>query len=171
MVPVACANFLSLIKGELGQGIDGVKYHYKGIRLHRIVRNRMFQSGDLLDTRGECSRSIYNGGLFRDEHFVLRHTGAGCLSMCNRGPDTNGSLFQVTFTECVDLDDRHVVFGCIADKDSLAVLNRIDNYGSRSGEPIEDIRIVDCGVAYPLPMKKKERKAVTESQSLSSDGL
>mmetsp|Transcript_16977 Transcript_16977/g.24598 ORF Transcript_16977/g.24598 Transcript_16977/m.24598 type:complete len:212 (+) Transcript_16977:58-693(+) len=89
LIPVVCANFLSLIKGDKGHGRDGILYHYKGVRIHRIVRSRLFQSGDLLNTKGECSRSIYNnGGLFRDENFLLRHTGAGCLSLCNRGPGT-----------------------------------------------------------------------------------
>eukprot|EP01032_Pedospumella_encystans_P010897 gene10897-12715_t len=75
IVPVACGNFLALCTGLRGRGEDGVNYHFKGIRIHRIVKDLMFQSGDLLDAKGECSRSIYNhGGLFRDESFVLRHT-------------------------------------------------------------------------------------------------
>ncbi len=96
IVPVACANFLALITGHMGVGIDGIMYHLKNNRIHRIVKGVLFEAGDLADERGNCSRSIYNhGGLFKDENFVFRHTGAGCLSMCNRGPDTNGSLFQV----------------------------------------------------------------------------
>ena len=166
LVPVACANFLALVRGDKGRGIDGVSYHFKGVRIHRILKNRLFQSGDLLDKKGECSRSIYNnGGLFRDENFIFRHTGPGCLSMCNRGPDTNGSIFQVTFTECPELDDRHVVFGCIADIESKACLNRINLLGTPSGEPLEDVRISDCGIAYPTANKKKSRNQ--ESKSLS----
>lgn len=149
LVPVACANFLSLCSGTTGRGNDGVQYHYKGIRIHRIIKDILFQSGDLLDTKGDCSRSIYNnGGLFRDENFIFRHTGAGCLSYCNRGPDTNGSLFQVCFTANTDLDDKYVVFGCLASKESFECLARINSFGSESGEPREEVRIVDCGVAF-----------------------
>jgi len=150
IVPVAAGNFMALCSGIRGRGEDGVNYHYKGTRIHRIVKDMLFQSGDLLDSKGECSRSIYNhGGLFRDESFVLRHTGAGVFSYCNRGPDTNGSLFQVSFTQTQDLDDKYVVFGCLADKASYDTLHKINSYGTPWGEPKEEIRISDCGIAYP----------------------
>lgn len=150
MVPVACGNFLALCSGLRGRGEDGVNYHYKGIRIHRIVKDMLFQSGDLLDTKGDCSRSIYNhGGLFRDENFILRHTGAGCISYCNRGPDSNGSLFQVSFKEAPDLDGRYVVFGCLASRESYQILAKINTFGTAWGDPKEEIRISDCGVAYP----------------------
>jgi hypothetical protein len=65
LVPVACANFIALATGSKGWGEDGIRYHYKNRIVHRIVKNVLFQSGDLLDSYGECSKSIYNGGLFR----------------------------------------------------------------------------------------------------------
>lgn len=149
LLPIASNNFLALTTGVTGRGNDGVNYHYKGIRIHRIVKNLLFQSGDLLDLKGECSRSIFNkGGLFRDENYLLRHTGPGCLSYCNRGPDTNGSLFQVSFTQNSDLDGRYVVFGCLCSPESYDTLSAINGFGSESGEPLEDIRIADCGLAW-----------------------
>ena len=154
--PVAVSNFLTLIAGFRGYGRDGVLYHYKGNRIHRVYKDRYFQSGDLIDSMGNCSRSTYNaGGLFRDENFILRHVGPGCLSMCNRGPDTNGSLFQVTLAPAPDLDERCVVFGCICSPDSYLTLKSIALFGTSHGEPKEELRITDCGVAYP---KEKEGK-------------
>eukprot|EP01035_Chromulina_nebulosa_P016950 gene16950-22442_t len=130
LVPVACNNFLALVRGHLGYGRDG----------------------DLLDEKGNCSRSIYNnGGYFRDENFILRHTGPGCISYCNRGPDTNGSLFQVSFTENTDLDDNHVVFGCLATDESYDCLGKINGFGTAHGEPLEELRITDCNVVFPDP--------------------
>lgn len=149
LCPLATSNFLTLIEGTVGVGPDGVRYHYKGNKIHRIVKDTLLQAGDLLDQDGECSRSIYNhGSVFRDENFLLRHTGAGCLSYCNRGPDSNGSLFQITLRENPDLDGRFVVFGCITNQESLDTLHKINAFGSLAGKPLEEIRIIDCGVAF-----------------------
>ncbi len=98
---------------------------------------------------GNVSRSIYNGGLFMDENFILRHTGAGCVSMANRGPDTNGSLFQITLSTQSQLDDRYVVFGCLCTKESFDVIFELSQYGTPHGEPKESIIISDCGKVFP----------------------
>lgn len=159
LVPVACANFLTLITGKIGWGQDGVNYHYANSRLHRILKGVLWEAGDLLDQRGNCSRSIYNkGGLFQDENFILRHTGPGCLSMCNRGADTNGSLFQVTFQAIPEFDNKFVVFGCLADDESYRTLSRINTFGTDHGMPTEEVRITDCGVAYPYPVSAEEKE-------------
>jgi len=119
LLPVTCTNFMTLCTGVRGFGDDGVMYSYKGTKIHRVVKNVLFQAGDLMGLDGLSSRSIYNnGGLFRDENFLLRHTGPGCLSMVNRGPDSNGSLFQVVFAHTPALDERCVVFGCLASDES-----------------------------------------------------
>jgi cyclophilin family peptidyl-prolyl cis-trans isomerase len=151
LVPIACNNFLELVTGARQYGKDAIKYHYKGIRIHRIVKNLYFQSGDLLDSKGNCSKAALGGegGVFRDENFLLQHTGAGCISMCNRGFDTNGSIFQVTFARVRDLDGKYVCFGCLASQESYDCLGRINDFGTAHGEPLEELRLVDCGIAYP----------------------
>lgn len=64
-------TYIIIIKGFNPE--DGITYHYKGNRIHRVLRGQFFQSGDLLDQKGLCSRSVMNdGGLFKDENFVLR---------------------------------------------------------------------------------------------------
>jgi len=179
-VPVASANFLSLVKGSYGVNHkDSVRYHYLGTKIHRVVKNKIFQGGDLLGIlshnlnsiphwerakwqvftilclvvageAGNCSRSVYqSGGLFADENFILRHTGPGCLSMCNRGPDTNGSLFQVTFTSQELLDERCVVFGCLCTTESYRVLEDMNDFGTKWGSPLEELTITACDSVYP----------------------
>lgn len=91
------------------------------------------------------------GDFLKTKNFILRHTGPGVVSMCNMGPDTNGSLFQVTFTQNPDMDERYVVFGCLCADESFDVLRQINSYGSEWGEPLEEVLISDCGVAYPDP--------------------
>lgn len=99
--------------------------------------------------------------------------------MCNRGADTNGSLFQVCFSNNPDLDHVHVVFGCLgqalvinlihslthsptAHKDDFKILEKISTYSTESGLPIEHLYIGDCGLAHPDPhthFKKLEKLA------------
>ena len=78
-----------------------------------------------------------------------QHTGPGVLSMCNRGLDSNGSQFFFTFAEKKEWDEKHVVFGCVANHESLQVLYAIDQVGSKSGRPSVVPVIADCGQIYP----------------------
>ena len=69
------------------------------------------------------------------------------------GPDTNGSLFQVTMIENPDMDERYVVFGCAVGDESFAVLQKINSYGNYWGKTTKEIVITDCGLVYPKPSK------------------
>lgn len=70
--------------------------------------------------------------------------------MANLGPDTNGSIFQVTFREMREMDEKYVVFGCLVTDESFEVLHKINSFGTEWGEPTEELTITDCGVAYPF---------------------
>lgn len=151
LCPMTCNNFMSILNNNGFSTHDGIEYSYKNTEIHRIVKNRIFEGGDLLGKKGECSRSIYNnGGLFVDENFIFRHAGPGCLSMCNRGPNTNGSLFQVTFTKQETFDEKYVVFGCCASEESFTTLEIINTFGSPGGQPLEELYISETGQSYPI---------------------
>ena len=89
-------------------------------------------------------KSIY-GEKFADENFTLKHTGPGILSMANCGPNTNGSQFFLCTAKTQWLDGKHVVFGRLADQDSMGVVKKIESYGSQSGKTSKKIIVEACG--------------------------
>jgi len=151
LVPKTSENFRALATGERGRcTLDNTLFHLKGTVLHRIVKNSHCQGGDLKNGDGTWSHSVLSSDqYFPDENFILRHTGPGVLSMCNKGRDTNGSAFFITFAENSSFDEHHVVFGCVADEESLQVLYAIERLGSISGRPTAIPLIIDCGQLYP----------------------
>lgn len=100
LVPKTCENWLAL--AESG--------YYNGTVFHRVIKNFMAQGGDPTGT-GKGGSSIW-GATFEDEfHHSLSHNTRGVLSMCNAGPNTNGSQFFITFKSAHHLDRKHTVFG------------------------------------------------------------
>ena len=122
--PITVSNFVNLSN----------KGYYNDLAFHRVIESFMIQGG--------CPLGTGTGGpgyQFEDEfHLELKHDKPGILSMANSGPGTNGSQFFITHLETPWLDNKHTVFGCVANKDSQDIVNNIVQ-----GDCIESIEIMD----------------------------
>jgi cyclophilin family peptidyl-prolyl cis-trans isomerase len=97
--PKTALNFYHICKGDKINPKTNKPLSYKLSNFHRIIPAFMCQGGDIISGDGKGSASIY-GDTFADENFLYSHDKPGMLSMANRGPNTNGSQFFITTSDC-----------------------------------------------------------------------
>lgn len=145
-VPMTVKNFKALCTGEFASKETNQRLYYKGSPFHRIIPGFMCQGGDFTNGNGTGGLSIY-GSRFPDESFdgkAGRHTGFGCLSMANAGPNTNGSQFFICTADTSWLNGKHVVFGkLISGENTLRNMESVGSHGS--GKPTKTVVITNCG--------------------------
>ena len=59
------------------------------------------------------------------------------------GPNTQGSQFFITTVKTAWLDGKHVVFGEVLE--GFDVVKKIESFGSQSGTPKKEVRILASG--------------------------
>ena len=137
-VPITAENFRALCTGT-----KGAPCHYKGNKMHRVIKGFMLQGGDTTEGNGTGGQSIY-GDKFNDEGVWYPHTHKGVLSMANSGPNTNGSQFFVCFKDTPHLNEKHTIYGRVVHGwDIIGVVENIET--GANDKPLQDVTIADCG--------------------------
>merc|ERR1712100_284874 len=110
-------------------------FGYKGSKFHRVIPSFMCQGGDITTDTGRGGKSKY--GNFEDENYEVAHDHPGTLSMASRFRHT--SQFFITTQAASWLDGQHVAFGRVID--GMEVVQKMDEAGTRSGDPKFEILI------------------------------
>jgi cyclophilin family peptidyl-prolyl cis-trans isomerase len=108
---------------------------YDGTVFHRVIPGFMAQGGDPTGT-GSGGPGYEYAGEFSP---AAQHTKKGLLSMANRGPNTDGSQFFLTFAPTAWLDNKHSIFGEVVGGDTT--LAALEAAGSQSGRTSEKLLI------------------------------
>jgi peptidylprolyl isomerase len=112
------------------------RWHYfDGIVFHRIIPGFVLQGGDPTGTG-----SGGPGYSFADELPKPGRYELGSLAMANAGPNTNGSqFFVISGPDGIKLPPLYSLFGKVVG--GLDVVATINDLGSRSGKPTENVTI------------------------------
>ncbi|MGH3412824.1 MAG: peptidylprolyl isomerase [Marmoricola sp.] len=139
--PATVENFVGLAEGTKDYrddaGRSGEKY-FDGLGFHRVIDGFMIQGG--------CPLGTGTGGpgyTFKDEfHPELAFDKPYLLAMANAGPGTNGSQFFITVGPTPHLNNRHTIFGEVADQPSRDVVDRIATTRTGPGDrPVDPVVI------------------------------
>jgi peptidyl-prolyl cis-trans isomerase A (cyclophilin A) len=139
--PKTVENFVGLAEGskewtDSSTGQPSTARFYDGLTFHRVIDGFMIQGG--------CPQGDGRGGpgyTFADEfHPDLRFDKPYLLAMANAGPGTNGSQFFVTVAPTPHLNNRHTIFGEVADQSSREVVDAIATIRTDRGDrPVEPV--------------------------------
>lgn len=143
VAPKAVENFMTHVENG----------YYDGVIFHRIIEGFMIQGGDPTGT-GYSGESIW-GDTFEDEfHEDFEFDVPGLLAMANAGPGTNGSQFFITTAPTPWLNERHTIFGKVADgMKTVTKLEQVDT--DPMDKPTEDQVIISAKIRKTPPRKKK----------------
>ncbi|MCH2172811.1 peptidylprolyl isomerase [Myxococcota bacterium] len=112
---------------------------YDGLTFHRIIPGFMAQGGDPTGT-GAGSPGYLMKGEFPEKDRRAKHSKRGILSAANRGPNTDGSQFFITFKSIKQLNGKHTVYGQMVE--GKKTLRALEKKGTRKGKPRDRVEIL-----------------------------
>lgn len=142
--PLTTGNFLNLTRAGF----------YDGTKFHRVAAGFVIQGGDP-NSKNDNPNDDGGGGPgyeIRDEfNPTLRHQ-KGAFSMAHAGPNTGGSQFFITLTATPTLDDRHAVFGMVAEgMDVVQAIGALyPNNANNDGPPTEEVVVEKVELLDPV---------------------
>jgi cyclophilin family peptidyl-prolyl cis-trans isomerase len=113
---------------------------YDDTPFHRVIPGFMAQGGDPTGT-GMGGPGYEYGGEFDPK---LKHDKGGLLSMANRGPNTDGSQFFLTFVATPWLDGKHTIFGEVIS--GMDAVKKLEEKGTQGGQPTAPLKIVKATI-------------------------
>ena len=132
---LAVANFVGLAQGIIPNSVKKTgEPFYDGLKFHRVLKGYMIIGG--------CPKGdgTGNAGYFFFDEFdeSLKHDKPGILSMENTGPNTNGTIFNITLKATPVLDNKNVIIGEVIS--GMDIVNAI-----QQGDLIKKIEIIKIG--------------------------
>lgn len=107
---------------------------YDDLAFHRVIPGFMAQGGCPLGT-GTGGPGYEYAGEFSP---TVKHDRPGLLSMANRGPNTDGSQFFLTFVPTPWLDGKHTIYGEVVEgMDTMKALEAAGSQSGRTKEPLK----------------------------------
>uniref|UniRef100_A0A0B6ZD40 Peptidyl-prolyl cis-trans isomerase n=1 Tax=Arion vulgaris TaxID=1028688 RepID=A0A0B6ZD40_9EUPU len=159
-VPMTVLNFYSICNGVKRPSGE---LKYANTNCHRLIPDMHIQCGDTTIGDGSGGSSLY-GLTFNDENFSIGVSERGTIAMANRGPNSNGSQFFITFRSWQYLDGTHVAFGQVVGKQSLEFLEKLGDIEAEDNgvTPKKKVKIVDCQAKDVKKYKLLRRAAVAD---------
>jgi cyclophilin family peptidyl-prolyl cis-trans isomerase len=111
------------------------KGFYDNLTFHRVITDFMAQGGCPLGLGTHGPGYVYAGEFVAGAKFDRPYL----VGMANKGPNTDGSQFFITFKPAPWLDGAHTLFGeVVEDQDAVT---RLEAAGTRDGAPAQELVI------------------------------
>jgi len=157
--PATVKNFTGLANGDKEwkdptTGAASTERFYDGLVFHRVIEGFMIQGGCPLGTGtggpGYTFDDEPHPELTFDEPYLLAMANAGVRPnpVTGKPAGTNGSQFFITVATPTYLNNKHTIFGKVADDESKAVVDAIATTPTDGQDrPVDDVMITGVDIS------------------------